>query len=122
MVNSIFFMAFSVKITGYSKPDGAKIVQMEPYWWNARELMHDDRFKETNKHGRFQDYSADLSRDEVRELYERYKSNIPTNQQWLRLKLRRITPGCRKLYSALFGRASRHSYFHIDVVEWDPGL
>ena len=114
-------MAFSVKITGYAKTDGRKLLQMEPYWWNAGELMHDARFRESSK-GRYHDYSADLSLDEVRELYERYKGNITTNNQWLWLKLRRLTPGCRKLYSALFSRASRYSYFDVDVVEWDPGL
>lgn len=97
-------------------------MQMEPYWWNASDLRHDKRFKESSRHGRYRDYAADLSLDEVRELYNRYKGNITTNKEWLWFSLRRLTPGCRKLYRVLFSSAYRYAYFHIDVVEWDPGL
>ena len=115
-------MAFSVKIAGYSKTDGRMLLQMEPGWWNAQELIQDKRFVESRRRGIYYDYRADLSVEEVRELNKKYQANAGSLQKLLCFRFRKLSLPCQKLNDALFKRGDRYSHFHVNVIEWDSGL
>ncbi|MEW7977255.1 MAG: hypothetical protein AB2814_07395 [Candidatus Sedimenticola endophacoides] len=66
-------MEFSVTLTGYSEKDGRVLMELEPRWWDGRELIRDARFVKQGGRGLYRDYDADLDLDEVRELYTRYQ-------------------------------------------------
>jgi hypothetical protein len=115
-------MAFAVKITGYSKADEKVLMEIEPSWWDAGELMRDTRFVQSRKGRVYCAYDADLTLTEMRELHERYKGNVTTVQKWLCFRFNRLSPPCRNLQDALFHRPHRYSRFHVNVFEWDSGL
>ena len=115
-------MAFSLKVTGYSRKDGRALMEIEPNWWDAQELMQDRRFAEPQQQGRFQHYHADLSLDEMRELHDRYKGNVTTIQRWLCFRFKKLSPPCRELHHALHRRSRNYSHFHVNVFEWESGL
>ncbi|MES9883452.1 MAG: hypothetical protein ABW185_21520 [Sedimenticola sp.] len=115
-------MASSVKITGYSKSNGEVLMEMEPLWWNAKELKNDERFAVSRKGRLYHDYGANLSLAELQELYDRYKGNTTTTQKLLCFKLWRLSLPCKKLYDALNSRSQKYSHFHVKVVEWESGL
>jgi hypothetical protein len=115
-------MAFAVKITGYSKADEKVLMEIEPSWWDAGELMRDTRFVQSRKGRVYYAYDADLTLTEMRELHERYKGNVTTVQKWLCFRFNRLSPPCRNLQDALFHRPHRYSRFHVNVFEWDSGL
>ncbi|MEJ1385448.1 MAG: hypothetical protein RPV21_13940 [Candidatus Sedimenticola sp. (ex Thyasira tokunagai)] len=95
---------------------------MEPQWWNAKELKRDERFIESSKRGFYNDYDADLSLDETKELYDRYKGNVTTMQKLLCLKLWHLSLPCKKLYDALFTPSQKFSHFRVNITEWESGL
>lgn len=115
-------MAFTIKITGYSKSDDKVLVELEPDWWDAGDLMRDARFTRTQRNRGYDGYDADLSLTEMRELHERYKNNVTTIQKWLCFKFKRLSMPCRKMQETLFDRSTRYSRFHVRISEWDSGL
>ena len=123
MTHQRICMGFSVKITGYSKADDEVLMEIEPHWWNAKELVRDERFVVQPRNGRiYYNYDADLSLTEMRELHERYKANVTTIQKWLCFKFKKLSPQCRNLQDALFYRSHKYSRFHVNVSEWESGL
>lgn len=115
-------MPFSVKITGYSKTDGQTLLEVEPNWWNARDLLHDKRFIESRKNRVCYNYDADLSLNEARKLHEKYKSNVTIIHKWLCFKFRKLSPTCQQLHDALYYRGHNYSHFHVTVSEKESGL
>ena len=115
-------MAYTIKITGYSKTDDKALVEMEPDWWDADELMQDNRFTEKIRARGYRGFDADLSISEMRDLHEHYKKNVTTIQKWLCFKFKRLSRPCRKMQEALFDRSGRYARFHVRISEWDSGL
>ncbi|MET0103917.1 MAG: hypothetical protein ABW072_02105 [Sedimenticola sp.] len=115
-------MSFSVKVTGYSKSDGTALVEMAPGWWNALDLIKDERFLESHRRGNCRDFVAELSPEEVRELHVRYRKDGSTMQKLLCFKLRKLSPSCKRLHDALFKRADSFSHFHVSIAEFESGL
>jgi hypothetical protein len=115
-------MAFSVKITGYSKADGKTLMEIEPHWWSTKDLMQDNRFVKAHEGRRYYDYNADLSLGEMRELHDRYKDNVTSIQKFLCFRFKKFSPPCRELHDALHRRSHKYSGFHVNVFEWESGL
>ncbi|MES9846365.1 MAG: hypothetical protein ABW131_17115 [Candidatus Sedimenticola sp. 6PFRAG5] len=115
-------MIFAVKITGFPKADGDTLFEMAPQWWNAKDLIKDERFLESRQRGYYRDYAAELSPEEMRELHVRYRNNGGALHKLLCFRFRKFSPSCKKMHDALFKRADRFSHFHISVVELEPGL
>ena len=86
------------------------------------ELTRDNRFKESHKRKYYSEFDANLSVDETRELYEKYKGNASISQKWRCLKFKRISSPCGQLQDALFHRASNYSHFHVNICELESGL
>ncbi|OQX37049.1 MAG: hypothetical protein B0D96_02905 [Candidatus Sedimenticola endophacoides] len=114
-------MEFSVTLTGYSEKDGQVLMELEPRWWDGRELIRDARFVKQGGRGLYRDYDADLDLDEVRELYTRYQDNIHAAQRLLCFRRLRLSLPCQKLRSALYGRR-RCSHFRVNVKQCETGL
>jgi hypothetical protein len=114
-------MAFSVRITGYSKATKEPLLEMEPAWWPVDELKNDSRLRASDAHG-YLDYDADLSVEEARELHERYKpaatQGVYDYGPWQKL----IQPMLKELDLALGPWAPEFSHFHVHVFEWESGL
>jgi hypothetical protein len=115
-------MAFSTRLTGYSKQDGSVLLRMEPPWWNVQLLRKDPRLTESNETGGYRDYDADLSLEEARELHERFKpaamQGIYQYEGWQQI----IQPMLIELDLAFSQRAAEFSHFHVCVFEWESGL
>jgi hypothetical protein len=115
-------MAFSVRLTGYSKQDGSALLCMEPPWWSVELLRKDPRFAESNETGGYLDYDADLSLEEALELHERFKpaatKGIYKYEGWQQS----IQPMLIGLDLAFSKRATEFSHFHVCVFEWESGL
>ncbi|MEW8044316.1 MAG: hypothetical protein G8D28_08365 [gamma proteobacterium symbiont of Phacoides pectinatus] len=116
-------MEFSVTLTGYSEKDGQVLMELEPRWWDGRELIRDARFVKQGGRGLYRDYDADLDLDEVRELYTRYQDNNHAAQKLLCFRRLRLSLPCQKLRSALYGRRRRCSpHFRVNVKQCETGL
>jgi hypothetical protein len=115
-------MAFSARLTGYSKQDGSALLRMEPPWWNVELLRRDPRFAVSNETGGYLDHDADLSVEETQELHERFKpaatQGIYEYEGWQQS----IQPMLRALDLAFSHRAAEFSHFHVCVFEWESGL
>ncbi len=115
-------MSYAIKITGYSKTNHRMLMDVEPDWWNAEELVQDSRFIECIKRRFYRNYEADLSLEEVRDLHERYKNNVNTVQKFLCSKLRRASSPCQKLHGVLFRAFDNYSHFRVEIFEQELGL
>ena len=122
MKHSSYANQYSVKITGFSKEDGQILMRAEPHWWDARELVSDNRFIETRRNQTDYDYDADLSLEELRELHERYKRDFTRFHKWLCFKFGKLAPSCKKLQKAMTYRSYRYSHFHVTISERESGL
>lgn len=114
-------MAFAVRITGCGDDGAGPAFEMETPWWPARELREDPRFRATVDHG-YLDYTADLSRDEARELHERFRpratQGVYAFADWQAI----LRPLVEELDRALGAPDARELRVHVCVFEWESGL
>lgn len=77
-------MAFGVKVRGIPRDDAMPVWQVEAYWWNARELREDPRFRLIESPG-YQDYVAILTVKEAQTLHKYYIEEGPDElpEHWL---------------------------------------
>ncbi len=104
-------MAFAVKLTGYSHHYGEVLLELEPEWWNAYELMGDSRFVESINDG-YSDFDVELSVVETKKLHKKYwekASDVYADRR-------------EALDQALGEHAAEYSHFHVQVFEWETGL
>jgi hypothetical protein len=115
-------VAFSVRITGYSKETNEPSFVMEPPWWPESVLRQDPRFQASNGAGGYLDYDADLDVEEARELHEWFKPRatrgIYEYGGWQEL----VQPMLQELGLVFGSRAHEFSHFHVNVFEWESGL
>lgn len=109
-------MAFSVRITGISKDTGQAIFKIEPSWWDAYQLMKDERFSDSSHDAGYLDYSAKMSIEEMRELHEKYRVKV------LNIGYQHFYPKSLKLEEALYIQSDAYSHFYVTVFEWESGF
>lgn len=111
-------MAFSVRIQAYEFPANSPMLRVEPSWWDADELMGDDRFKYEPEMQGYDDYVAKLSPAEFRELHQRYRPRAfwpkGTENHWYRQ-----LPLLDAIAEYL---AEDHHHFIVTVFEWESGF
>jgi hypothetical protein len=102
-------MAFSTRITAYDHA-GNVLLELEPRWWSADELMKDPRFSVTCDMGSYYDYDLNLTLKEARVMHAHFKPRTETGLQMAALE------------SALYEHADTLARFHVSVFEWESGL
>ncbi len=105
-------MAFSVKISGLTLVGANPLWELEAPWWDARELMKDQRFRDVSLSPGYQDYEAILTVDEAKELAKKYG---PKALPWM---AERVEDLDEKL--AVTNR--RDTRVRVLVSEWESGL
>lgn len=111
-------MAFSVRIQAYQFPAGSPMLRVEPCWWNADELMQDDRFKCEPEMQGYDDYVATLTPAEFRELHVRYRPYA----FWPRGTEDNHYPALPLLDAIAEYLAEDNHHFTITVFEWESGF
>ena len=106
-------MAFSVKLCGLSGPDTSPLWEVEPYWWNADELMSDPRFKDVSKDASYFDYEAIAAVDDAKVLAAKYASKNTMDH---------FKGPIRDLDRYLANRDGRLTGVKITIFEWESGL
>ena len=113
-------MAYSVRVKGISK-DQRPILIIEPPWWDADELMKDNRFVVSNETGSYFDHDADLSVEEAKDLHSKYREEAITGLYGGEAWQKRIRPMLEELDKAFGLGADKYSHFHVTVFEWESG-
>ena len=112
-------MAFSVKVIGYSHA-GSQLFDIEPPWWNARELRQDARMQVSSSDG-YLDYDMHLSAQEARDLHRHFRPTavlgVFADADWQAI----IEPLLRELDTCFAPESDRLSYCRIYVYEWESG-
>lgn len=115
-------MAHSVKATGVSTHTGALLLEMELPWWDADQLVEDDRFAISKEAVGYLDYDAELTVDEMRMLHERFRlaatSGVFAFDEWQKV----LQPRLEALDQILYAHTDAPAVFHVSVFEWDSGL
>ena len=114
-------MAFSVRITGlrsiYDPPEimDKPAFEIEPSWWPRDALKNDRRFVKTRDLGSYDDYTAQLSLAEVRELFEKYWPEEGSIYGGSEPVLKSIAEFEKALASG------EYKAFRVCVFEWESG-
>ena len=110
-------MAFSVRIEALRFPLDTPVLMLEPGWWNAGELMNDDRFQYSNDTGSYADYTATLSLQEFRDMHEHYK--LPAGHSALEDSRTRAAMTMMDALPDLL--TDQDDKVIVTVFEWDTG-
>lgn len=110
-------MAFSVRIDVYKSSSEPAVLYVEPRCWDEKELRNDPRFKNTNDTGSYDDYTAELTKDEFIELHERYRPK--DSGFWSHHT--DIPPILERIDSLLEKPESERLKYVVTVFEWESG-
>lgn len=101
-------MAWSVKLFAVGEPNKNKRWEVEPTWWNARELLSDPRLRELPD-GQFADVVGVLSGKEALDLDDRFGERVLSHQREERDRLRALLDAEATLVA-------------VWIFDWDSGL
>lgn len=115
-------MAFDVMITGIAK-NGETLLEVNPVvWWDTDQLMKDDRFMVSNETGSYDDYDADFTLEDMRDIHEYFlpaaTEGVYGEKEWQES----IQPMMKELDTVLYEQADRYHHYHVLVYEWETGL
>ncbi|MDD2854320.1 MAG: hypothetical protein PHU01_02190, partial [Desulfuromonadaceae bacterium] len=113
-------MAFSTKIFSYPIDTTKPTVEIEPNWWNSRELKVDPRFVACGPNSSYNDYEAYLTVSEMMELHEKYRPQAVKDCELASTK-DRILPKLELLDEILYVKSDLYSRFRVYVFEWESG-
>ena len=105
-------MAFSVKISGLTSADIGPLWEIEAPWWEERELLHDERFKDVSEDSSYPDFEAVLTLKEAQDLADRY---CPKALSWMKERV-------EILDRELANESGATAKVRVLVFEWESGL
>ncbi len=105
-------MAFSVKIFGLTLAGTNPLWELQAPWWDAWELMGDQRFRDVSMSPGYMDYEAFLIVPEAKELAKKY---APKAMEWM-------TERVEELDRNLDVTNILHTRVRVLIAEWESGL
>ena len=115
-------MAFSVRVFAQSSIDCLRelsplwvvdpVFIVDVPWWDARELMQDERFEESSFNAGYLDYDAILSTIETRELNQKYAHRVTDGIY------KHYQDNLDKLDGWLYEMIDPDTKFRVNVYEW----
>jgi hypothetical protein len=114
-------MAYVLTIRGFSKTDGRELFYVEPFWWKNDEFTKDSRVKEVTDEG-FDDYEANLSAEELRQIHEKFKPYADDDWYKTGISQNLIKQRMEALDFVTGEGADQFSHFIAGLYEWDSGM
>jgi hypothetical protein len=138
-------MAYSVRLTGFSKSDGSELLNIEPNWWSVGDIKKylTCNWKVSNDTGSYRDEDTDISAEQARMLHMQFApialDRIAYNEDCVRSErlksddnaavrlamyvkyVAELKAEFDSIESAVDADSDLFSHFHVCIFEWESG-